>query len=243
MAKATDHAAQRRNGSHSRDRIIEASIALLDQSGEDGLTFRALSERLSTGPGAIYWHVANKSELLIAASDAIVARAMNALPQGSTPEDNIRALALGMFDVIEAHAWIGSALTHAPWQSSMMRIVEQLGQNVRALGVSEGELRVCASALISYIFGVAGLHAANMQFAREQGIDRSDFLETVALAWSQLDTKEYPFTHSMIEQMRVHDDRKDFRAGIDIILNGIVAALPRPSRLNSAAARYPKIST
>jgi AcrR family transcriptional regulator len=69
---------QRREESLSRDRIIEASIALLDSSGESGLTFRALSERLATGPGAIYWHIASKSDLLTAACDAIVARTMNA---------------------------------------------------------------------------------------------------------------------------------------------------------------------
>jgi AcrR family transcriptional regulator len=69
---------QRREESLSRDRIIEASIELLDSSGEDGLTFRALSERLATGPGAIYWHIANKSDLLTAACDAIVARTMEA---------------------------------------------------------------------------------------------------------------------------------------------------------------------
>src|SRR5580692_5741483 len=91
---------QRREESLSRDRIVEASIELLDSSGEDGLTFRALSERLATGPGAIYWHIANKSELLTAACDAIVARMMNEPLVDATPKATIRAVALGMFDVI-----------------------------------------------------------------------------------------------------------------------------------------------
>ena len=68
--------AQRREESLSRERIIEVSIELLDSSGEEGLTFRALSERLATGPGAIYWHIASKSDLLTAACDAVVARTM-----------------------------------------------------------------------------------------------------------------------------------------------------------------------
>ena len=76
MAKKA-RSSQRREESLSRDRIIEASIALLDESGESGLTFRALSERLVTGPGAIYWHIASKSELLTAACDDIVARTLN----------------------------------------------------------------------------------------------------------------------------------------------------------------------
>ena len=214
---------ERRGESLSRGRIIQAAITLLDRSGESGLTFRALSERLATGPGAIYWHIASKSDLIIAACDAVVARTIDTLPRDATPQDNIRALALGIFDAIDAHAWIGSALRHAPNQSSMVRILERLGQNVQKLGVLEDELRASVSALLGYIFGVAGLHAANMQFARTQGIGRSEFLETVAQAWSGLDSRDYPFTHSMIEQMRVHDDRVDFSTGIDIILRGIVA--------------------
>src|ERR1700735_2285141 len=81
-----------------RGRIIEASIELLDSTGEDGLSFRALSERLATGAGAIYWHVENKSDLLTAACDSIIARTMASCVVGATPEATIRALALGMFD-------------------------------------------------------------------------------------------------------------------------------------------------
>src|SRR6202789_1772358 len=101
----------RREESLSRDRIIEASIELLDSSGESGLTFRALSERLATGPGAIYWHIANKGDLMTAACDAIIARTMNAPlasgARGATPQASIRLLALALFDAIAANPWVG----------------------------------------------------------------------------------------------------------------------------------------
>jgi AcrR family transcriptional regulator len=215
---------QRREDSLSRDRIIEASIAILDSSGEDGLTFRTLSERLATGPGAIYWHIPNKSELLTAACDAIVACTMNAPLVGATPEAIIRALALGMFDAIDAHPWVGSALTRAPGQLPMVRILERIGQQVRALGVPDEEQWATVGALLNYILGVGGQNAANGQLARTRGIDRSDFLEAVATAWSQLDPDEYPFTRSVAAQLRTHDDRIDFLAGIDLILRGISRA-------------------
>lgn len=113
MAKKA-RSVQRREDSLSPERIIEAAIEVLDSSGEKGLTFRALSERLATGPGAIYWHIASKGELLTAACDAIVAQTMNAPVDGTTPEASIRALALAMFDAIDEHPWVGSALTRAP---------------------------------------------------------------------------------------------------------------------------------
>jgi len=220
MAKRL-RSSKRRQHSLTRDRIIEASIQLLDGSGEDGLTFRSLSERLATGPGAIYWHIPNKSELLTAACDAIVARAMNAPLVGVTPEATIRAVALGMFDAIDAHPWVGSALTRAPGQLPMVRILERIGQQVRTLGVPEEKQWATVGTLLNYILGVGGQNAANGQLARTRGIDRSDFLDAVATAWSQLESDEYPFTRSLTGQLRAHDDRVDFLDGIDLILSGI----------------------
>jgi AcrR family transcriptional regulator len=224
VKKATK--SQRREDSLSRDRIIEASIELLDSSGESGLTFRALSGRLATGPGAIYWHIANKSELLAAACDAVVARTMNETVV-TTPEKTIRAVALGLFDVIDEHPWVGSALTSSPGLSPIVRILERIGQQVRALGVPDKRQWASVGALMAYILGVSRQNAANGELARTRGLDRSDFLDAVSTAWSQLDPKEYPFARSVARKIRIHDDRLDFLAGIDLILSGIKSSRGR----------------
>lgn len=217
----------RREESLSRDGIIEASIEILDHSGEGGLTFRALSERLETGPGAIYWHIANKSELLTAAGDAIIARALGAPRPGATPEATIRALALGMFDAIEAHPWLGSAITHAPGDVPILRIFDRLGQQVCALGVPDDAQWAATSALLNYILGVSGQNAANARVAQARGLDRTKLLGTSSIAWSALDPQAYPFAHKMAGPLRGHDDRMDFIAGIDLILSGIASQHPR----------------
>ena len=226
MAKKVG-SSQRREDSLTRERIVEASIELLDSNGEGGLTFRALSERLATGPGAIYWHIASKSDLLTAACDAIVARTMNAPVDGATPKAIIRAVALAMFDAIDAHPWVGSALTRAPGQLPMVRVLERLGQQLHALGVPDKEQWATVSALLSYILGVGGQNAANTHYAREHGLDRSNFLGEVSTIWSQLDPDEYPFTRSVAGQLSAHDDRVDFLVGIDLMLDGIGASRGR----------------
>lgn len=139
----------------------------------------------------------------------------------ATPEATIRALALGMFDAIDVHPWVGSALTQAPGQSPMVRILERIGQQVRALGVPDEEQLATTSALLNYILGGGRQNAANTQLARTRGLDRSDFLETVATEWSQLDPHEYPYTRSIAGHLHVRDDRLDFLAGIALILIGI----------------------
>lgn len=220
MAKKT-RSSLRREESLSRDRIIEASIELLDRGGESGLTFRALSERLATGPGAIYWHIADKNDLLTAACDSIVARTVETCVGGATPEARIRSLALGMFDAIDAHPWVGSTLLRAEVHSPLVRVLERIGQQVRALGVPEEKQWATVSALLNHIVGVGSQNAANAQFTRTRGLERSNFLEAVSTAWSQLDPNEYPFARSVAGQLRDHDDRLDFLSGIDLILRGL----------------------
>ena len=214
----------RRDEALSREQIIDAAIELLDASGEAGLTFRALSERLATGPGAIYGHIADKSDLLTAACDVLVARTLDAAPPGAAPDAAIRALAVALFDAIDAHPWIGSALAVAPGQLPMVRILDRVGRQVRALGVPDAAQWRATSALLSYILGVGGQNAANGQLAREQGLDRTNFLDSMAATWAMLDPAEYPFAHAIAAQMREHDDRADFVAGIDLLLGGLAAA-------------------
>lgn len=220
MAKKTRNP-QRREESLSRERIIEASIALLDESGESGLTFRALAERLTTGSGAIYWHIDSKSELLTAACDAIVAHTIHAIKAGETPEATLRAMALGMFDAIDVHPWVGSALNRAPGELPMVRIFERIGQQIRALDVPDDAQWGAANALLSYILGVSGQNAANTHIARTRELDRAKLLGTVSANWLQLDPDDYPFARSVAGKLCVHDDREDFLAGIDLIIRGI----------------------
>lgn len=214
----------RREESLSREQIVSAAVALLDEAGENGLTFRALSERLATGPGAIYWHVTDKSDLLTAACDAVVAATLATPPTGRNARRALCELALGLFDALDVHPWVGSALMRAPGQLPMVRILERIGQQVRALSVPRNREWKAVSALLSYILGVSGQNAANTQFARVQGLDRDTFLDTVAATWSQLDGAEFPFTKSVARDMAGHDDRADYLAGIELILDGLQAA-------------------
>ncbi len=217
----------RRADSLTRDTIIDAAIALLDTAGEGGLTFRALATRLATGAGAIYWHVADKDDLFTAASDAIVVRAMQAAMDaalhGDPPQAGIRAVALAMFEAMDAHPWLGSALSRAPGQLPAVRILERLGQQVEALGVQQDRQWLAACTLLNYLLGVSGQNAANAVIAREKGLERAHFLDTMAGAWSRLDAQAFPFARKVAAQLRTHDDREDFLAGIDLIVHGMQA--------------------
>jgi AcrR family transcriptional regulator len=211
---------ERRGDALSKQRIVEAATEILDAEGESALTFRALSARLATGSGAIYWHVADKDELLRATTEAIVARAMAAIVGGAAPREAIRALALGIFDAIDAHPWVGAQLSREPWQPAVGQIFESLGAQLQPLGVPAHAQFDAASALVNYLRGAAGQNAAAARLL-PRGTDRAAFLESVTARWAQLDPTIQPFTHQVARQLREHDDRAQFLAGIDLILAGI----------------------
>ncbi|MGW1878940.1 TetR/AcrR family transcriptional regulator [Streptomyces sp. NPDC001975] len=226
---------QRRTQALSRERIVEAAVELLDASGEGGLTFRALTERLATGPGAVYWHVANKDELLSAATEGVVAAALAADPAepAGSPQDGIRAVALGLSGAIEEHPWLATQLAvqlaRAPWGTVTARIFESIGRQVRALGVPESSWFTATSALLHYILGAAGQNAVNAG-APGPDTDREEFLGAVSTAWKELDPDDYPFTRAVADHMREHDDREQFLAGIDYVLTGITTLHPSGGR-------------
>jgi AcrR family transcriptional regulator len=211
---------ERRMDALSKERIVEAAIEILDSDGDGALTFRALAARLATGSGAIYWHVADKHELLAAATDHVIAQAMAQAAGGPTPQDALRALALGVFDAIETHPWVGGQLSRDPWQHAVLRILEGVGGQVRALGVSDPRQFDVATALMSFILGLAAQYAASARlFSGET--DRAAFLGAVAARWAQLDPAEHPFARHVATQLPEHDDREQFLAGINLILAGI----------------------
>jgi AcrR family transcriptional regulator len=126
---------ERRTDALSKERIAEAAIEILDTGGESALTFRALAAHLATGAGAIYHHVANRNELLAAAAEDIIARVMTDVHRDAEPSEAIRTIALGLFDAIDAHPWVGAHLARMPWHSPMPQIFESIGGRLQALGV------------------------------------------------------------------------------------------------------------
>jgi AcrR family transcriptional regulator len=220
LMAATTKRTQRRTDALSKERIVEAAIEILDAEGESALTFRALTARLATGSGAIYWHVANKNDLLAATTNDVIARVMTEVASGAEPRQAIRAIALGVFDAIDAHPWVGAQLSREPWHSAMLQIFEGIGEQLGALGVPERAQFDCASALLNYILGLAGQYAAGSRLL-PRGTDRTAFLAAFAAQWAQLDPAEYPFVRQVAPQLPEHDDREQFVAGIDLILAGI----------------------
>lgn len=213
---------------------MQAAIEILDASGEDALTVRALSGRLSTGRGAVYHHVSGMDEVLAAASDDMVRAATEARtddptrPEGggsaerpasdAGPAAAIRALMLGIFDAIDAHPWVGAQLAREPLQPAVLRIWKGIGVQLQSLGLDGPARSNAGAALANYLFGAAAQFAAGARRTQHEA-GRQGCLDASAAAWTEQD--QDPVVREAAAELRHHDDREQFLAGVDIFLSGI----------------------
>lgn len=224
MAKKTTRGsarAPRRTDSLSRELIIQTAIGILDSGGEKALTLRALTVRLSTGYGAIYHHVADREDLLAAAADDVITGVLSGTVADVDPRSALRRLALGLFDAVDAHPWVGAELSRQPWRPALLDFFENTGRLLDALDVPERASFDAAGTLVNYVLGVAAQNAANARLRAGSDTGREAFLENAATQWAQIDPGRYPFVHAAATQLGEHDDREQFLVGVDIFLAGI----------------------
>jgi AcrR family transcriptional regulator len=213
-------AATYRSDALSQERIVQAAIAILDKDGEDALTIRAIAAHFATGQGAIYHHVGGKKELLREATGHILNDATARIGEQDLAADSIRAVMVGVFDAVDAHPWVGAQIAREPSQVALLDLFELIGSRLSALDVPAAELFEATSTLVNYLLGVAAQYAAGARLARDA--DRTDFLASAVEEWiSRRDMAAHPFMHQLAAQMVGHDDRVQFLAGIEIILEGI----------------------
>jgi len=197
------------------------AIEILEESGETGLTFRVLSERLRSGSGAIYWHISNRNELLDLACEQVLAKVTMANDQKPSRElEAIRSIALSLFDTLDRHPWVGARLPESPGLHGILRVLDQIGRLLDSYGVPAERRFSVATAIVTYVMGVAAQMAHNAQSATP-GQTQDEWLMEQSKRWEELDAEKYPFLHATASDFRHHDDRRQFTVGLDLILRGI----------------------
>ncbi|HET7901245.1 MAG TPA: TetR/AcrR family transcriptional regulator C-terminal domain-containing protein [Candidatus Nanopelagicales bacterium] len=229
----------RHRATHSMEAVLTEAVALLDAAGEQALTFRALAARLGGGQASIYWYVASRDELLDRASDFAVESVLatiRALPTTDDPIDDLRTIAVALFDGVVDRPWLAAYfLRNTSVQPSSLAIYEHLGQQTLRLDLTARQRFHAVSAITGYVIGTATDLGQEPPDAVVRGsVTRDAFLGQAADEWRALDPDEYPFVHHIVDEFAVHVDADQFRAGLDLLLNGLRlqarAGDERPSR-------------
>ncbi|MGX6606554.1 TetR/AcrR family transcriptional regulator [Micromonosporaceae bacterium Da 78-11] len=211
----------RRTDALSKDVVVAAATQLLDEHGERGFTFKLLTERLHTGAGAVYWHVANKDELVRLCADRVLGDALTPTPQSDqNPQTQLRTLALAVYDALDPHPWAASYVTVHPALNNTLRLLDRIGTLLTRTPLPENRRFLVATALFNYVTGVTAQESVR---ATTVGMDtnRDTVFAAYARHWEALDPKTFPYLTGAADDLRGHDDRDQFRTGLDLLLDGL----------------------
>jgi AcrR family transcriptional regulator len=207
----------------SRERVLRSAIAIADTAGIGALTIRSLARELGVKPMAIYYHVANKSEILDGIVDLVFAEIELPAPDGDWLSELIRR-ANSARRVLSRHHWaIGLMESRRSPGPATLRHHDAVIGTLRRAGFSV-EMTAHAYALLdSYVYGFA-LQEAALPF---QGTDTAaDVTEPIM---QRFRTDQYPHLVEMATEYILqpgYDFGDEFEFGLDVILNALTRALP-----------------
>ena len=148
---------------HKRD-VVEAATAILDTYGIADLTMRRLGRELNVSPGALYWHFANKQQLLGAIADRILE------PVGDVQghwRDRVSGICGRLRDALLSHtdgAELVSASFAAGQSEAMTRLVAGLTEAAADAGVSGVHAGLAARTVVYYVLGFTADEQSRLQW-------------------------------------------------------------------------------
>ncbi|MGE0215824.1 TetR/AcrR family transcriptional regulator C-terminal domain-containing protein [Mycolicibacterium sp.] len=148
---------------HKRD-VVDAATALLDNYGIADLSMRRLARELAVSPGALYWHFANKQELLGAVADRILAPVTDV-----TGDWRVRVTGMcgQLRDALLSHtdgAELVSASFAAGQSEEMSRLVERLREAATEAGVAPEHAELAGRTVVYYVLGFTADEQSRLQW-------------------------------------------------------------------------------
>jgi len=202
----------------SKERVLDAAMAVADRGGLPGLTIRSLAKELGAKPMSVYYYVSSKDELLDRLVDAVFEEIELPDPEGDW-RDELRRRAVSARERLKQHPWaIGLLESRTSPGPATLRHHDAVLACLRHAGFSL-ELTAHAYALIdSYVYGFA-LQEASLPFEGPESV-RGVAEPIMAL----MSTGAYP---TMVEMASTYylqpgyDFADEFEFGLDVILDGL----------------------
>jgi AcrR family transcriptional regulator len=200
----------------SRERVLQAAVALADAEGIDSLSMRRLAQQLGVEAMSLYHWFAKKTDLLEAMVDVVYSEME--LPTGPDWRAALRGSAISAHHTLLRHPW-ACQLLMAPASPSIsrMRWMDSVLGTLREAGFSAALIDHGYHALDSHIVGFTLWVLPYLAITQEQPDFAQQFLSYEPIAAMP----------DLLHHIRYHlaDDRPDdtssFDFGLDLLLDGL----------------------
>jgi AcrR family transcriptional regulator len=227
----------------SRAEIVDAAIAVADAEGADAVSMRRIAQVLRAGTMSLYWHVANKEQLLDLMVDAWIGDISVPEPSGDWRAD-LRALAHSERSNTLRHLWIMDFLGGRPplGPSTLLHLDRSMAL-LDGLGLEIATVLNILTTVQTYVMGAVLREMREMRAQRDQeeaSVDMADW-EPARAAWRDRLAADGRFTRVVRfldegidpDAPETRDERFEF--GLDCVIDGIAAKVAATTRARSEA--------
>ncbi|RPF41789.1 TetR family transcriptional regulator [Streptomyces sp. Ag109_G2-6] len=146
----------------TKERIVDAGMAVFAEVGYQNLSMRQVADRLDTHAGSLYYHVRGKDELLALMADRVCRRAHDAgtqalagLPPAAAWQEQVEAQATALRLSIKEHPGGAQLLAESPGTLSTgaLSLMERLLRTLLDAGLPAGHCGIAADTLLSHVTG------------------------------------------------------------------------------------------
>ena len=203
----------------SRELVLETAVKLADRGGLESLSMRKLGQELGVEAMALYYHFANKDEVIDGMVDLVFSE-IDLPASGADWKAAMRQRAISLRDVLLRHRWaIGLMESRRKPGPANLRHHDAVIGSLRSAGLDMPTIAHAYTVLDSYIYGFA-LFMANLPFDPSEEVAE---LGQAALRAFPLDA--YPNLVAYIAAMRPgYDYAAEFEYGLDLVLDGLQRA-------------------
>jgi len=172
------HRPQRRprvEPSLSLDRIVSATVALLDREGAAALTMRRVAAELGVHATSLYWYVERREDLIDLAVDEVLAAAGDLVGPEEPWDYAVTRTARQFYDALTTHPWAaqfaGSRTLVGP---NALALSRRIIAALRDAGGTDEDQAIAVTAISNQILGAATTAVAIRALGLESPSKRTD---------------------------------------------------------------------
>lgn len=204
----------------TRQGIIDAALAILNEDGLSKVTMRRIATALDTGHASLYVYVRDVEDLHAQILDALLAPVVDAAPVAGTWRDRVKALLAGYIQVLQARPEIARmALSTQPSGPNYMALVETILARLHEGGATDRAAAWGVDLLLLLPTASAVEHTTPKPSKHATGD-----LGAIAAAITAADPDRTPHIVRLGDELISGDGSSRFNWAIDVLLDGILGA-------------------
>lgn len=205
----------------SRDAIVDGALRVLDCEGASGLSMRRIAEELGCGTSAIYWHVANKEQLIQLVFDRVIAEVPLPEVEPARWQEQVKQAARDVRGALQRHPGIARlAFGTIPLGPNALRYHEWHLSVLLAGGLPDQAAALAGDLIHLWVYAFGFEECLGLPVPVGGG---EEFVGAMRAYLASLPPERFPNTSGLAEQITTPGRDERFEFGLEIMVGGLAA--------------------